>query len=150
MSHPLIGQVLTQMGKLSSIDIDEILVEQNASRRRFGEIAVGWGLCDIQELCDAWCSQAGHALAVNIDAIGVDPSALDWLSSDVAYSFSVIPQLGRLVTGDAEPYRYLVESIRMFPKPEAFAAMIRDAGFGRVTHQALSGNIAAIHSGWKL
>ena len=46
-----------------------------------------------------------------------------------AYSFNVIPALGRVVTGDAEPYRYLVESIRRFPRPEAFASMIRDAGF---------------------
>ena len=66
------------------------------------------------------------------------------------YSFNVIPPMGRLVTGEAEPYRYLVESIRKFPKPEAFAAMIREAGFARVTHRPLSGGIAAIHSGWKL
>jgi hypothetical protein len=91
MSHPLIGQVLTQMGKLSSIDIDEILVEQNASRRRFGEIAVSWGLCDIQELCDAWCSQAGQALAVNIDVIGIDPAAVHWVPSSAAHAFGVIP-----------------------------------------------------------
>jgi demethylmenaquinone methyltransferase/2-methoxy-6-polyprenyl-1,4-benzoquinol methylase len=66
------------------------------------------------------------------------------------YSFNVIPELGRLVTGEAEPYRYLVESIRTFPKPEAFSALIAAAGFSRVTHQALSGNIAAIHSAWRL
>ena len=48
------------------------------------------------------------------------------------YSFNVIPALGRAVTGDAEAYRYLVESIRRFPRPEAFADMIRAAGFRRV------------------
>lgn len=66
------------------------------------------------------------------------------------YSFNVIPGLGRLVTGDGEPYRYLVESIRKFPLPDAFAGMIRDAGFGRVSWRPLSGGIVAIHSGWKL
>jgi len=45
------------------------------------------------------------------------------------YSFNVIPTLGRIVTGDADAYRYLVESIRQFPKPAAFADMIRAAGF---------------------
>ena len=66
------------------------------------------------------------------------------------FSFKVIPPLGRAVTGDADSYQYLVESIRKFPKPNAFADMIRDAGFARVTWQALSGGIVALHSGWRL
>ena len=49
------------------------------------------------------------------------------------YSFNVIPALGRAVVGDAESYRYLVESIRRFPKPQQFAAMMRAAGFARVS-----------------
>jgi demethylmenaquinone methyltransferase / 2-methoxy-6-polyprenyl-1,4-benzoquinol methylase len=67
-----------------------------------------------------------------------------------AYSFNVIPPLGKMITGDGEPYRYLVESIRKFPRPDAFSQMIRDAGFQQVTHRALTGGIANIHSGWKL
>ena len=66
------------------------------------------------------------------------------------YSFNLIPPIGRMVTGDAEPYRYLVESIRNFPKPAAFSAMIREAGFAQVSHRSHTGNIIAIHSGWKL
>src|SRR3954469_7998363 len=66
------------------------------------------------------------------------------------FSFKVIPPLGRAVTGDAESYRYLVESIRQFPKPAAFGEMIRAAGFSRVSHQSLSGGIVALHSGWRL
>ena len=66
------------------------------------------------------------------------------------FSFKVIPELGRVVTGDAESYRYLVESIRKFPKPAAFADMIGEAGFSRVNWQALSGGIVALHSGWRL
>lgn len=66
------------------------------------------------------------------------------------FSFKVIPPLGRIVTGDAESYRYLVESIRRFPKPFAFADMIRAAGFSRVNWQTLSGGIVALHSGWRL
>jgi demethylmenaquinone methyltransferase/2-methoxy-6-polyprenyl-1,4-benzoquinol methylase len=67
-----------------------------------------------------------------------------------AYSFAAIPRLGALITGDGEPYRYLVESIRRFPRPPVFASMIAEAGFARVSHRLLSGGIVAIHSGWKL
>ena len=66
------------------------------------------------------------------------------------YSFRVIPTLGRLIAGDAEPYRYLVESIRRFPPPVAFARMIEEAGFRRVTHRSLTAGVVAIHSGWKI
>jgi demethylmenaquinone methyltransferase/2-methoxy-6-polyprenyl-1,4-benzoquinol methylase len=66
------------------------------------------------------------------------------------FSDYVIPPIGRVVTGDAQPYRYLVESIRKFPVPDQFSAMIAKAGFKRVTHTALTGNIAALHGAWKL
>jgi len=65
------------------------------------------------------------------------------------HSFEVIPRLGRLAAGDAEPYRYLVESIRKFPRQERFAEMIRAAGLSRVSFRNLTGGIAAIHSGWR-
>ncbi len=66
------------------------------------------------------------------------------------YSMTVIPALGKVVTGDGAPYRYLVESIRRFPAQELFAAMIRSAGFSRVAFRNLTGGIVAIHSGWRL
>ncbi len=78
----------------------------------------------------------------------VDVPALDRIYD--FYSFNVIPALGRMVVGDAESYRYLVESIRRFPKPQAFAAMLRAAGFARVSFQAMSGGIVTLHSGWRL
>jgi len=67
-----------------------------------------------------------------------------------AYSFNVIPRMGRMVTGDAESYQYLVESIRKFPPPAAFARMIEEAGFKRVTYRPLTAGVVAIHSGWKI
>jgi demethylmenaquinone methyltransferase/2-methoxy-6-polyprenyl-1,4-benzoquinol methylase len=67
-----------------------------------------------------------------------------------AYSFSVIPPMGRLVTGDAEPYQYLVESIRKFPQPEAFAGMISQAGFSRVDVTPMTGGVVCLHGGWKI
>jgi demethylmenaquinone methyltransferase / 2-methoxy-6-polyprenyl-1,4-benzoquinol methylase len=67
-----------------------------------------------------------------------------------AWSFRVLPRLGRCVARDEASYRYLAESIRTFPDPNALAAMLRDAGFARVAVRNLSGGIAAIHSGWRL
>ena len=66
------------------------------------------------------------------------------------WSFKAIPRFGKMITGDAEPYQYLVESIRKFPNQRDFAAMITKAGFSRVTFTNYSGGIAALHSGWKL
>ncbi len=66
------------------------------------------------------------------------------------YSFNVIPVMGQVVAGDRDSYQYLVESIRKFPDQEAFAAMIRAAGFGQVKYRNLTMGIAALHSGWKL
>ncbi|HVY56581.1 MAG TPA: ubiquinone/menaquinone biosynthesis methyltransferase, partial [Xanthobacteraceae bacterium] len=78
----------------------------------------------------------------------VDVPGLDALYD--LYSFNVIPTLGRTVAGDAEAYRYLVESIRRFPKPQIFADMATHAGFRRVTYRPLTGGIVALHSGWRL
>jgi demethylmenaquinone methyltransferase/2-methoxy-6-polyprenyl-1,4-benzoquinol methylase len=78
----------------------------------------------------------------------VDVPGLDRLYE--LYSDTVIPPLGRVVTGASAPYRYLVESIARFPPPEQFSQMLSAAGFSRVTHTALSGNVAALHGAWKL
>src|SRR5262249_28719636 len=78
----------------------------------------------------------------------VDVPGLDALYE--LYSFNIIPALGHAVTGDAEAYRYLVESIRRFPKPQSFAKMIEAAGFQRVSVRPLTGGIVALHSGWRL
>jgi len=67
-----------------------------------------------------------------------------------AWSFQVLPRLGRAVAGDAESYQYLAESIRMFPDQETLAGMMRKAGLSRVSVRNLSGGIAAIHTGWRL
>jgi demethylmenaquinone methyltransferase/2-methoxy-6-polyprenyl-1,4-benzoquinol methylase len=78
----------------------------------------------------------------------VDVPLLDGIYD--AYSFTVIPAIGKVVTGDGHPYRYLVESIRTFPKQNDFKAMIEDAGFANVTYRNLTGGVVAIHSGWRI
>jgi demethylmenaquinone methyltransferase/2-methoxy-6-polyprenyl-1,4-benzoquinol methylase len=67
-----------------------------------------------------------------------------------AWSFKVLPRLGRYVAKDEDSYQYLAESIRTFPDQEALAGMMREAGLSRVRVRNLTGGIAAIHSGWRL
>ena len=66
------------------------------------------------------------------------------------FSFQVIPRLGKVVAGDEDSYRYLVESIRRFPNAERFRAMIEDAGFRRVTFTQMTMGVAALHVGVKI
>ncbi len=67
-----------------------------------------------------------------------------------AYSFGVVPALGRAVTGDADSYRYLVESIRRFPGPNKFPAIMEAAGLEQVRVRTLTSGIVALYSGWRL
>jgi demethylmenaquinone methyltransferase / 2-methoxy-6-polyprenyl-1,4-benzoquinol methylase len=90
--------------------------------------------------------RGGHFLALEFSRVEIP--LMDRLYD--AYSSTAIPAIGKIVTGDGEPYRYLVESIRRFPTPERFADMIGEAGFARVETTRLSGGVVAIHSGWKL
>jgi demethylmenaquinone methyltransferase / 2-methoxy-6-polyprenyl-1,4-benzoquinol methylase len=69
--------------------------------------------------------------------------AYDW------YSFKVLPQIGKLVAGDADSYRYLAESIRMHPGQQELKAMMKTAGFGHVDVHNLSAGVVALHVGIK-
>ena len=66
------------------------------------------------------------------------------------YSDRIVPEIGKVVAGDAEPYRYLVESITKFPNQRRLVQMMETAGFLRVQYRSLSGGIAALHSGIKV
>ncbi len=66
------------------------------------------------------------------------------------YSHKVVPQLGKAIAGDADSYRYLIESIRRFPKMRDFEGMIREAGFRHTKVEPILGGLVAIHSGWKI
>ena len=67
-----------------------------------------------------------------------------------AYSHKLVPILGQAIAGDAESYRYLIESIRRFPPMAEFEGMIRTAGFARTKVEPILGGLVAIHSGWKI
>ncbi len=67
-----------------------------------------------------------------------------------AWSFKVLPRLGRIAANDSESYVYLAESIRKFPDQARLSSMMTEAGFSQVTARDLSGGIAAVHAGWRL
>jgi demethylmenaquinone methyltransferase / 2-methoxy-6-polyprenyl-1,4-benzoquinol methylase len=66
------------------------------------------------------------------------------------YSHKLVPRIGEAIAGDADSYRYLIESIRRFPAMPEFEAMIRQAGFARTKIEPILGGLVAIHSGWKI
>jgi len=66
-----------------------------------------------------------------------------------AYSFSVLPKLGKLVTGDSDSYQYLAESIRIHPDQERLKEMMESAGFERCEYFNLTGGIVAVHRGYR-
>ena len=67
-----------------------------------------------------------------------------------AWSKNVIPKLGKAIADDEASYRYLVESIQRFPRPEQFRAMVTEAGFVRAAAEPMLGGLVTIHSGWKI
>ena len=122
------------------------------AERSFDAVTIAFGIRNVprieRALAEAFrvLKTGGQFLCLEFSA--VDVPGLDRLYD--LYSFNVIPALGRMVAGDAESYRYLVESIRRFPRPPEFAAMLRAAGFARVSYRTMSGGIVALHRGWRL
>src|ERR1700730_2561989 len=120
--------------------------------RTFDGYTIAFGIRNVPRI-DLALSEAFRVLRPGSRFLCLEFSTVDVPGLDRLYelfSFRVIPPLGRAVTGDAESYQYLVESIRKFLRPNAFAEMIRAAGFARVHWQTLSGGIVALHSGWRL
>jgi demethylmenaquinone methyltransferase/2-methoxy-6-polyprenyl-1,4-benzoquinol methylase len=120
--------------------------------RGFDAYTIAFGIRNVPRI-DLALAEAFRVLKPGGRFLCLEFSAVDVPGLDRLYdlfSFKVIPPLGRVVTGDAESYQYLVESIRKFPRPGLFADMIRAAGFARVKWDVLSGGIVALHSGWRL
>jgi demethylmenaquinone methyltransferase/2-methoxy-6-polyprenyl-1,4-benzoquinol methylase len=120
--------------------------------RHFDAITIAFGIRNVPRISLALAEfhrvlkTGGHFLCLEFSQ--VDVPVLDKLYD--AWSFEVIPRMGGWVTGDAQPYQYLVESIRRFPNAVVFEEMIRDAGFGSVNHTAFTGGVACLHRGWRI
>ena len=120
--------------------------------RSFDAVTIAFGIRNVPRI-DVALGEIHRVLKIGgrflcLEFSSIDVPGLDRLYD--LYSFNVIPAVGRVVTGDAEAYRYLVESIRKFPRPEKFADMIRAAGFRRASFQPMTGGVVALHSGWRL
>jgi demethylmenaquinone methyltransferase/2-methoxy-6-polyprenyl-1,4-benzoquinol methylase len=120
--------------------------------RTFDCVTIAFGIRNVPRIERA-LSEAHRVLKIggrflSLEFSSVDVPGLDKLYE--LYSFQAIPRIGQMVTGDRDAYQYLVESIRKFPRPKAFAGMIERAGFRRVTFRSMTGGVVALHSGWKL
>lgn len=132
-------------------------VEANAEELPFADnsfdaYTIAFGIRNVPRI-EVALAEAYRVLKIGGRFLCLEFSEVDMPLLDKAYeawSFNAIPRIGQMVTGDGEPYAYLVESIRKFPNQKNFADMIGGAGFDRVTFRNYSGGIAALHSGWKL
>ena len=120
--------------------------------KSFDCVTIAFGIRNVPRI-DRALAEAHRVLKIGgrflcLEFSSVDVPGLDTLYE--FYSFKLIPRIGQAVTGDREAYQYLVESIRKFPRPPAFARMIEAAGFRRVSFRKLTGGVVALHSGWKL
>ena len=127
---------------------EELPFESNS----FDAYTIAFGIRNVPRI-DVALSEAYRVLKRGGRLLVLEFSEVDMPLLDRIYdqwSFRAIPRFGKMITGEAEPYQYLVESIRKFPNQRDFAAMIGKAGFSRVTFTNYTGGIAALHSGWKI
>lgn len=127
---------------------EELPFEDNS----FDAYTIAFGIRNVPHI-DKAISEAYRVLKPGGRFLCLEFSEVDLPLLDKVYdqwSFQAIPRIGKMITGDADSYSYLVESIRKFPRQDDFAAMIRTAGFERVSWRNFTGGIAALHSGWKL
>ncbi len=136
---------------------DMTFIEGNAEAlplrdRSYDAVTIAFGIRNVPRIAMA-LAEAYRVLRLGGRFLCLEFSTVDVPGLDVLYefySFNLIPALGGAVTGDAQAYRYLVESIRRFPSPDAFAQMMRSAGFARVSFRRMSGGLVTLHSGWRL
>lgn len=129
---------------------------QNAERlsypaRQFDAYTIAFGIRNVTDI-PAALAEAHRVLKFGGRFFCLEFSTTQWPGFKEAYdlySHRLVPQIGKAIAGDADSYRYLIESIRRFPDMKAFEAMIRDAGFTRTKVEPIMGGLVAIHSGWK-
>jgi demethylmenaquinone methyltransferase / 2-methoxy-6-polyprenyl-1,4-benzoquinol methylase len=130
---------------------------QNAEELSFGDrffnaYTIAFGIRNVTRI-DVALAEAHRVLKPGGRFFCLEFSTTEWPGFAEAYdlySHRVVPQLGKAIAGDAESYRYLVESIRRFPKMAEFEGMIRSAGFSHTKVEPILGGLVAIHSGWKV
>ena len=120
--------------------------------RTFDAYTIAFGIRNVTHI-DKALAEAHRVLKYGGRFFCLEFSTNEWPGFKEAYdlySHKLVPQIGKAIAGDAESYRYLVESIRRFPDMAGFEAMIREAGFVRTKVEPIMGGLVAIHSGWKV
>jgi demethylmenaquinone methyltransferase/2-methoxy-6-polyprenyl-1,4-benzoquinol methylase len=120
--------------------------------RVFDAYTVAFGIRNVTHI-DKALAEAHRVLKYGGRFFCLEFSATEWPGFREAYdnySHKLVPRIGQAIAGDAESYRYLVESIRRFPAMPEFEAMIGEAGFARTKVEPIMGGLVAIHSGWKI
>jgi len=118
----------------------------------FDAYTIVFGIRNVTDIAAA-LSEAYRVLKRGGRFFCMEFSASDWPGFSNLYdawASNVIPRIGKAVADDEESYRYLVESIRRFPRPTAFRKMVADASFVRAAAEPLLGGLVTIHSGWKI
>jgi len=115
----------------------------------FDAYTIAFGIRNVTRI-DQALAEAHRVLRFGGRFYCLEFSTTEWPGFRDAYSHKLVPKLGQAIAGDAESYRYLVESIRRFPPMPQFEQMIRDAGFARTRVEPILGGLVAIHSGWKV
>ena len=158
---------------VSDINADMLQVGEERARQR-GFTSLTWKVENAEKLSFADARFDAYTIVFGIRNVTDIPAALreahrvlnrggrffcmefsssDWPGfSDLydAWASKVIPRIGKVIARDEDSYRYLVESIRRFPRPPAFRQMIADAGFVRAFAEPMLGGLVTIHSGWKI
>ena len=120
--------------------------------RMFDAYTIAFGIRNVTHI-DKALAEAHRVLKYGGRFYCLEFSTNEWPGFKEAYDFyshKIVPQLGKAIAGDAESYRYLIESIRRFPPMPEFEGMIRQAGFVRTKVEPILGGLVAIHSGWKV
>ncbi len=161
-----------ESGMVVHTDINEAMLRQGRNRMLDEGLVLPTGLCDAEklpfksesfdlvsvafglrnmtrkdqalaEMCRV-LRPGGRLLVLEFSKVAAPlQKPYDW------YSFKVLPQLGKLIAGDAESYRYLAESIRMHPSQQELKELMKSVGFGHVDVHNLSAGIVALHAGIK-
>ena len=120
--------------------------------RVFDAYTIAFGIRNVTHI-DKALAEAHRVLKYGGRFYCLEFSTTEWPGFKEAYdvySHKLVPQLGKLIAGDADSYRYLIESIRKFPPMPEFEKMIRAAGFVNTRVEPILGGLVAIHSGWKI
>ncbi|HEX6740611.1 MAG TPA: ubiquinone/menaquinone biosynthesis methyltransferase, partial [Sphingomicrobium sp.] len=147
------GRARAEAGKLAGLNWQV----ENAEALSFGDAAfdaytIVFGIRNVTDI-PAALHEAHRVLKRGGRFYCMEFSSSEWPGFSQAYeawASNVIPRIGKVVADDEESYRYLVESIRRFPNPAAFRAMVADAGFVRAAAEPMLGGLVTIHSGWKI